>query len=283
VRRPETPFIGAGSGGPLVLLGIPLEATLSYRLGAGGGPGAVREVSEVLETYSPYLDLDLEDLAFRDLGDLPPLRGKVEDYLDWVRGLVEAYLREGKTLLALGGEHLVTLPLVKAHKALWPDLVVFHLDAHMDLRDRYEGLSFSHATVMRRVWEEVEGRVYQAGIRSGTREEWSFSRKNCRLAPFDLSALGTLLEEAGQSPIYLTLDLDLVDPGFLPGTGTPEGGGVAPRELFSALPLFKGRRLVGADVVELSPVHDVTGASAILAAKVVRELLLLLGQAREDF
>jgi len=280
MEKPKIPFIEAKRDGPLALLGVPIEATLSYRLGAGAGPMAVRRVSEVLETYSPYLDLDLEDLPFEDLGDLPLCRGPVEGCLARVQEEVEALLGEGKVVLALGGEHLVTLPLVKAHMVFWPDLVVFHLDAHMDLRDEYEGRLLSHATVMRRVWEEVEGRVYQLGVRSGTREEWIFSRGHCRLCPFDLSKLGDFLDEVGGAPVYLTLDLDILDPGYLPGTGTPEGGGVTPRELFSALAFFRGRNLVGADVVELSPVHDVTGVSTVLAAKVVREILLLLGHAR---
>ncbi len=278
IRKPRIPFIDAKDEGPLVLMGVPLEATLSYRLGAGAAPHSIREVSEVLETYSPYLDLDLEDLAFVDGGDLPPCREGVEDYLEGVEAHVKGLLDQGKRILSLGGEHLVTLPLVKAHKAVWPDLVVFHLDAHMDLRDQYEGRKLSHATVVRRVWEEVGRRVYQLGIRSGTREEWAFSREHCRLGPFDLSLLGYFLEEVDQAPIYLTLDLDVLDPGFLPGTGTPEGGGVTPGELFSALALFKEKNLVGADVVELSPIHDPSGASTILAAKVVREVLLLLGQ-----
>ncbi len=280
-RSPRIPFLEAKEEGRLALVGVPLEATLSYRLGAGMAPRAIREVSEVLETYSPYLDLDLEDLSFRDLGDLviPPGEGA----LDAIEEGIGAILEEHGALLALGGEHLVTLPLVRAYMDRWPRLVVFHLDAHMDLRDEYEGLRLSHATVMRRVWEEVEGRVYQLGIRSGTREEWAFSRESCRLCPYSLDALEGFLEEAGNAPIYLTLDLDVLDPGFLPGTGTPEGGGITPGELFSALPLFKGRNLVGADVVELSPIHDPSGASTVLAAKVVRELLLLLGSAQGGY
>ncbi len=280
MRRPKIPFIEAKEEGPLALLGVPMEVTLSYRLGAGTGPMAIREVSEVLETYSPYLDLDLEDLPFEDLGDLPLCRRPIDECLTQVQMEVETFLRGGRRLLSLGGEHLVTLPLVKAHKTFWPDLVVFHLDAHLDLRQEYEGHSLSHATVMRRVWEEVGGRVYQLGIRSGTREEWAFSQAQCCLCPFDLRALGAFLEEVGESSLYLTLDLDILDPGCLPGTGTPEGGGISARELFSALALFKGKNLVGADVVELSPAIDPTGVSPILAAKVVREVLLLLGHAQ---
>jgi len=276
MKRPRILFIEAKEKGKVALVGFPLDATFSYRPGAGMGPEAIRGVSEVLETYSPYLGLDLEDFSFEDRGDLPPSRGSLEGYLAQVQGEAEGLLREEKTLLALGGEHLITLPLVKAHLGIWPNLVVIHLDAHMDLREEYEGRFLSHATVMRRVWEEVGGRVYQLGIRSGTKEEWRFSRQHCRLCPYDLSCMEEYLGEIGDTPIYLTIDLDVLDPGYLPGTGTPEGGGITPQELFSTLPLFLGRNLVGADVVELSPAYDPTGASTILAAKVVREVLLLL-------
>lgn len=275
-KRPRIPFIEAKEKGRVALVGFPLDVTSSYRPGAGMGPESIREVSEVLETYSPYLGLDLEDASFEDRGDLPPCRGPLEGCLAQAQEEVEGLLREGKTLLALGGEHLITLPLVRAHLGMWPDLVVIHLDAHMDLRDEYEGRSLSHATVMRRVWEEVEGRVHQLGIRSGTKEEWRFSRQHCRLCPYDLSHMEEYLKEIGDTPIYLTIDLDVLDPGYLPGTGTPESGGITPQALFSTLPRFLGRNLVGADVVELSPAYDPTGASSILAAKVVREMLLLL-------
>ena len=278
--RLKVPFIEAKEKGKVALVGFPLDATFSYRPGAGMGPEAIREVSEVLETYSPYLDMDLEDCPFEDRGDLPPYSGPLEGYLARVQNEAERLLREGKTLLALGGEHLITLPLVKAHLGIWPNLVVIHLDAHMDLREEYEGRFLSHATVMRKVWEEVGGRVYQLGIRSGTKKEWRFSRQHCRLCPYDLSRMEEFLREIGDTPIYLTIDLDVLDPGYLPGTGTPEGGGITPRELFYALPLFLGRNLVGADVVELSPAYDPTGASPILAAKVVREMLLLLQSAQ---
>ncbi len=280
MKRPRIPFIEAKENGEVALVGFPLDATFSYRPGAALGPKAIREASEVLETYSPYLDLGLEELPFEDLGDLAPSGRSFEGYLSQVQEEVKGLMKEGKTLLALGGEHLVTLPLVKAHLGSWPDLVVVHLDAHMDLRDKYWGRSLSHATVMRRVWEEVEGRVYQLGVRSGTREEWRFSRQHCWLCPYTLSRMRECMEEIGNAPIYLTIDLDVVDPGYLPGTGTPEGGGITPQELFSTLPLFLGKNLVGADVVELSPAYDPTEASSILAAKVVREMVLLLQFAR---
>ena len=279
MNKPETPFLEAKNDGEVVIIGLPLDATLTYRPGTSLAPNAMREVSEVLETYSPYLHLDMNDLSFTDKGDLP-LAGDLMDYLECIQKTAEDLMEEGKRLLALGGEHLISLPLVKACLKRWPDLVVIHMDAHMDLRNRYEGRHLSHATVMRRIWEAVDGRVYQLGIRSGTREEWAFSKQHCRLCPFDLSSTKAFLDEIGERPFYLTLDLDLLDPGYLPGTGTPECGGINSRELFSALPLFYGKQMVGADLVELSPAYDPTGASSVLGAKVVRELLLLLGNSR---
>ncbi len=277
MRPPEVPFIGAKDHGTVCLMGIPLDRTPSYRPGTSLAPRAIREVSELLETYSPYLELDLNDVPFEDLGDLSPLIGSLEGSLLWIQETAEELIEKGKKLLAMGGEHLITLPLVRAYLKRWPDMVVVHLDAHMDLRNEYEGHHLSHATVMRRVWEVVEGRVYQLGIRSGTKEEWRFSQRQCWLCPYDLSRMGECLYKIGNAPVYLTIDLDVLDPAYLPGTGTPEGGGITPGDLFSSLPLFLERNLVGVDVVELSPAYDPSGASAILAAKVVRETLLLLG------
>jgi len=278
MNRSKVPFSEAKHNGKVAILGFPLDATLSYRPGAAQAPNAIREVSEILETYSPYLQLDMKDLSFTDKGDLP-FSGNLMEYLEAVEKTAGDLLEEGKTFLALGGEHLISLPLVKACLKRWPDLVVIHVDAHMDLRNEYNGQSFSHATVMRRVWEKVNGRVYQLGIRSGTREEWTFSKQHCRVCPFDLSSTKDFLDEIGGKPFYLTLDIDVLDPGYLPGTGTPESGGITSKELFSSLALFLGRRMVGADLVELSPAYDPTGASSVLGAKVVRELLLLLGSA----
>lgn len=276
IKEPRSKFLEAKEEGIIGLVGIPMEITLSFRLGTRFGPKSIRDVSEVLESFSPYFMSDLENLPFVDLGDLA-LGSSVEDALTFIENEVKKVLSPQKRLLCVGGEHLITLPLVKSHKSLWPHLTVLHIDAHMDLRNEYEGRSLSHATVMRRVWEEVKGKVYQVGIRSGAQEEWEFSRRFCHLYPLDLNGLPHLLEEIGDGPLYLTLDLDVIDPGYLPGTGTPEAGGVSPSELFRSLGLLKGRNLVGADVVELSPCHDPTEASSILAAKVVRELLLLLG------
>jgi len=276
IRPPKVKFFEAKKEGKIYILGVPLEVSLSFRPGVKFAPQSIREVSEVLESFSPYLEGDLEDLLFIDLGDLV-LRQQKHEALQKIEDEIKRIISSEKRFLFLGGEHLITFPIIKAYKSLWPDLAVLHIDAHMDLREGYEGEKLSHATVMRRVWEIVGKNLYQLGVRSGTKEEWAFSESFCRLHPFDLSGLSLFLDEIKDKPIYLSLDLDVIDPGYLPGTGTPEAGGITPKELFEAFKLLKERKLVGVDIVELSPSYDPTGASSILAAKVVREILLLLG------
>ncbi|MFQ5692304.1 MAG: agmatinase, partial [Nitrospinota bacterium] len=192
-----------------------------------------------------------------------------------IRERAAGILADGKRLLALGGEHLVTLPLIEAALPEHPGLVVVQLDAHADLRSDYEGRRLSHATVMRRVTELGEDPVVvQAGIRSGTREEMNLARRSLRVQPCSGENLFDVLDGLSGRPLYLTLDLDVLDPGVLPGTGTPEPGGWAFRELEAILHGLGERKIVAADVVELSPELDPSGVSAVTAARCVREILL---------
>ncbi|MBI2881861.1 MAG: agmatinase [Candidatus Tectomicrobia bacterium] len=264
-----------------VLLGFPLEETVTFRPGTREGPRALRSASEGLETYSPLLDRDLEEIPVCDRGDLeiPPVSGRgdaaLAPLLSRIRGQAARVLADGKRLLALGGEHLLTLPLVEAALSRHTDLAVVQIDAHADLRDSYEGRRLSHATVMRRVLELAEGLVLvQVGVRSGIREEMDLARQSVQVLPCAPEALFDLLDGLSPRPLYLSLDLDVLDPGVLPGTGTPEPGGWTFRELERILHRVGGRNLIGADVVELSPVLDPSGISAVTAARCVREILL---------
>jgi agmatinase len=172
----------------------------------------------------------------------------------------------------MGGEHLVTLPAVEAAAQAYPDIVVLHLDAHLDLRDDYEGLKLSHATVMRRVMEKVSpGRLLQFGIRSGTREEWALSEEKGTLLE-DLSSLPGIV---GDKPVYLTLDLDVLDPSIMPETGAPEPGGLSFSDLHKVMLACRDIRVVAGDVVEYCPLPGWGGPSGAVAAKVVRELVFL--------
>lgn len=259
-----------------------MDYTASFQAGSRFGPPRIREASWGLETYSPTQDADLGDYALADLGDLDLPIGNVEKSLSLIEQAAEDILADGKRWIALGGEHLITLPLVRAACRRWPDLVVVHWDAHADLREDYLGERLSHASVIRRVTEVIpEGHLYQFGIRSGTREEMAFARAHAHtylgdvLAP--LKQVRTALEG---HPVYFTLDVDVIDPAFMPGTGTPEPGGITPREALEALGELRGISIVGADIVETMPAHDGSLRSALLSAKIVRELALMV--ARED-
>lgn len=282
-RVPEVPFLEATASyqeaGP-VLLGLPLDATVSFRPGTRFGPARIRAVSEGLESYSPVLDRDLTELALHDAGSLALPWAQVEMALDRIEAAVETLVEDGHWPFLLGGEHLVTLGVLRALARRYPDLVVVQLDAHADQRDVYMGEPLSHATVMRRAGELLgAGRIYQAGIRSGEREEMAWARTHGRLLPADaaaaLAALRQLPQELGDRPVYVTMDLDVVDPGMAPGVGTPEPGGWTGSELLAAVYALRGLNVVGCDLVELSPPNDGPGeVAAFLAAKVVREALL---------
>ncbi len=266
----------------VALLGIPFDATSSFRPGSRFAPDHIRLYSEGIESYSPYQHKDLAECAFTDAGNVVDLTINNFSVLrKAVHIEVTQHLRAGKKVLALGGEHLISLPVATAYVERYPDLNVIHLDAHADLRDEYLGEKYSHATVIRRISEILGAeKIYQFGIRSGTREEFAFGDQAAHFYPFSLNpaAVQAVVEELQGSPVYLTLDLDVLDPACFPGTGTPEPGGVSFQELLQTLLLFGQLKLVGADIVELCPAYDHSDVSTITAIKLVRELLLILDE-----
>ncbi|RDV84290.1 agmatinase [Ammonifex thiophilus] len=273
-------FLGAGEdyeGAKAVLVGAGLDVTVCFRPGTREGPYAIRHLSQCLEEYSLDLEGDLRQVPFCDLGDIELPLGHVESALEAIEKVVSRLVEEGKLPILLGGEHLVSLPAIKAVYRFYPDLMVLHLDAHADLRDEYLGTPLSHATVMRRVAEILgPGRVFQLGIRSADREELDFARSWTRLYRHEVfRPFQTVRPELENKPVYLTLDIDVVDPAFAPGVGTPEPNGITPAELLKTIHALMGLRLVGADVVEVNPAFDRAGLAPLLAAKVIRELLII--------
>ncbi|MEA4888073.1 MAG: agmatinase [Clostridiaceae bacterium] len=260
----------------VVLFGAPYDGTASFRPGSRFGPAAMRQDSAGLETYSPYLDRELPAGQVHDLGDLELAPGDRNMVLERIRGTTARIVAAGKTPVMLGGEHLVSLPSVAACLERWPDLCVLHLDAHADLRQDYLGERLSHATVMRRVWDLVgDSRIFQMGIRSGTKDEFDFARSgHTCLKPFDLESLPEVLALLGTRPIYLSLDLDVLDPSAFPGTGTPEPGGVDVKSLMRLIHSLPQKQIIGADLVELAPHYDISGCSTAVALKILRELLI---------
>jgi agmatinase len=266
------------AGCSVALFGVPYDGTTSFRPGTRFGPAAIREVSSGLESYCPQLDLDLEDLAFADLGAVMIPFGAPEPVLQAVRQATASLLALGLRPLMLGGEHSISSAAVGAVAERYPDLVLVQLDAHADLRHEWLGARHSHACAMRRCLEVLPGgELLQIAIRSGTRAEFEELHATGRL--LGLEQLGPRLRALRGRPLYLTVDLDWFDPAVMPGTGTPEPGGFFWPDFAGLIEELRHHQLVAADVVELAPQLDVSGGSAVLAAKVTRSLLLLLGAA----
>lgn len=262
----------------IVLFGAPFDSTTSYRPGTRFGSRAVRQESYGLESYSPYQDKDLVDYAIFDSGDLELGFGDPVAALEAIEERASIILDSKKLPFLIGGEHLVTLGAVRAVAARYPGVHIIHLDAHADLRADYLGAKLSHACVLRRCHELVgDGHIHQFGIRSGDREEFLWGKDHVETRKFDLEGIEELAASLGDSFVYLTVDLDVLDPSVFPGTGTPEPGGVSFDRLRRALQkVCETCRIVGCDVNELCPPCDTTGASTAVACKVVREMLLAL-------
>ena len=259
----------------IVLFGAPFDSTTSYRPGTRFASRTMRAESYGLETYSPYLDLDMEDASVFDGGDLELCFGDTEKALGDIERCTREVLADNKLPLMLGGEHLVTLGALRAMAERYPELHILHLDAHTDLREEYLGARLSHASVMKRAWDILgDDRIWQFGIRSGTREEFRWAEKHTHLHKFGFQGLEAALVALRGVPVYFTIDLDVLDPSVFPGTGTPEAGGVTFDALRQVVDRVARLNIVGADIVELSPHYDASGASTAVALKVLRELLL---------
>lgn len=274
-------FIGCESSfeeASTVLFGIPFDGTTSFRPGTRFAMQAIRQDSFGLESYSPYLDRDLEEEAIHDGGDLDLPFGNTERVLSDIATYTKEVLDNSKKFLMVGGEHLVSLPTIEAAYEKYPDLHVIHIDAHTDLREDYMGEPLSHASVIRRCFDFLgDGRIFQFGIRSGLKEEFEWAKEHTYMEKFTIDTLPQIVQRLKDVPVYVTIDLDVLDPGTFPGTGTPEPGGITYKELLAGIAALQDlNQIVAADVVELSPQYDPSGASTAMACKTVREMLLTL-------
>lgn len=261
----------------IVIFGAPFDGTTSYRPGTRFASAAMRNESIGIETYSPYLDKDMEDYNFFDGGDLEFVFGNPAKNIEIIKEYTLSILKDNKIPAMIGGEHLVTLGAVQAIAEKYSDLHIIHFDAHADLRQDYLGEKLSHATVIRRVWEIVgDNKIYQFGIRSGERDEFLFAKDHTYMNKFDMKTLDEVVEKLKNKPVYITIDLDVLDSSVFPGTGTPEAGGITFKELVNAIMMFqKLENIVAFDINELSPMLDASGASTACACKVLREMLLV--------
>lgn len=261
----------------VVLFGAPFDGTTSYRPGARFASNAMRNESIGIETYSPYLDKDLEDYKIFDGGDLEFGFGNPSKVVAKIKDYTSKILKDNKIPAMIGGEHLVTLGAVQAAFEKYNDLHIIHFDAHADLRDKYLDESLSHATVMHRIWDIVgDNKIFQFGIRSGEKYEFEFAKNHTYMNKFDMKTLDEIINKLKNKPVYITIDLDVLDSSVFPGTGTPEAGGISFKELIDAVMMFKNlENIVAFDINELSPILDASGASTACACKILRELLLV--------
>ncbi|ARF16907.1 agmatinase [Sporosarcina ureae] len=267
-----------------VIFGAPFDSTTSFRPGTRFASKVMRSESFGLETYSPYQEADLTDYSLFDGGDLELSFGNTERALEQIEEFTSLVLKDGKIPCMIGGEHLVTLGAVRAVAKKYPDLHVLQFDAHTDLREDYLDQHLSHATVIRRIWDLLgDNKIFQYGIRSGDRPEFEWAaQQHVFMNKFNFDGLEDTVEKLQGKPVYLTIDLDVLDPSVFPGTGTPEAGGVSFIELLKAILTVSGLNIVACDINELSPVYDQSGVSTAVACKVLRELTIAINKNNEN-
>jgi agmatinase len=274
----EQNFISASASfkdSKIVLLGCPYDGSASFRPGARFGPSAIRRASWGIETFSPYFERDLSQLLVHDMGDLELPLGEKKLSLTLIRKALRKIISGKKFPILLGGDHLITLPVIEEIHPIYPHLHLLQIDAHTDLREDYLGESLSHSTVMRRVIERLgEGKLFQIGIRSGTEEEFKLAKRIKSIVSSDRESLRSMVRRLRNQPVYISLDLDVIDPSLLPGVGAPEPGGLTFQEFISLLKKLQTLHVIGFDMVELTPDYDPTGISSITASVLLREMML---------
>lgn len=262
-----------------VIYGMPMDWTVSYRPGSRFGPGRIREASIGLEEYSPYLDRELDDVNYFDAGDIPLPFGNAEKSLDLIAGFIRQLLLNGKIPVGMGGEHLVSWPVMRTVADNYDNLAIIHMDAHTDLREEYEGEPLSHSTPIRKIAEYIGPKnVYSFGIRSGMKEEFDWAKENgMQIHKFEvLEPLKKVLPTLEGRPVYVTIDIDVLDPAHAPGTGTVDCGGITSRELLASIHAIanSGVNVVGFDLVEVAPNYDLSEQTVNTASKLLREMIL---------
>ncbi len=269
----KTPF----EKSEIVILGCPYDGSASFRPGARFAPQAIRRASWGIETYSPYFRKDLSRLLIHDMGDLELPPGEKEFSMGLIQKAIRMILEAKKIPISLGGDHLITLPIIEEIIQSNPELSIIQMDAHTDLREDYLGERLSHSTVMKRVKPLLKkGRLFQIGVRSGTEEEFEEAAKMNSIVSLGNPSFRSMLAYLKHKPVYITLDLDVFDPGFLPGVGTPEPGGLSFREFISLLKRLRSLRVIGFDLVELTPDYDPSQISSVNASVILREMILAL-------
>lgn len=272
-----------------VILGVPFDVTSTYRTGARFGPEAIRQASLNIETYSFRAGLDIEDLRLHDLGDLH-ISTDTKTTLERLQSVIDDILEGGRTPVTLGGEHTITLGIAKGLRPKASKTAIVSFDAHLDLRNEFSGLQLSHTTFMRRICEEAgPAKIIEVGTRAVCKEELAFAKK-AEIEFFTVRQIeksgkeeiaSQLIEKLAEyRSLYLSVDMDVLDPAYAPAVQNPEPEGISSSTLLDILYRICDKRVVGFDVVEVAPHYD-SGVSAIQAAKVAFEILCCLEKSRK--
>ncbi len=275
----------------VAVVGVPFDSAVTYRPGARFGPNAIRQASRLVRGYNPELDVaPFQVCQFADAGDIACNPFDIAQAVDQVTAELTALLSEGTRAVVLGGDHSVALPSLRAAHAVHGPVALVHFDAHLDTWDSYYGADLTHGSPFRRAFEE--GLLQETNMHVGVRgsiydkqdlvedAKFGFSVITCR----DITKLGSdgvierIRERVGDAPVYVSVDIDVLDPAHAPGTGTPEAGGMSSRELLEVVRGLDQVNLIGADVVEVSPAYDHAEITAVAAANVTWELLSVFGR-----
>jgi len=271
-----------------VVFGVPFDSTSTYRTGARFGPNAIRQASQNIETYSFRSGMDIENILLHDAGDLPVSIDTLKTIAD-TRRVIEDILAAHKMPVALGGEHTITLGIANALGAKAPKTAIVSFDAHLDLRREFLGSTLSHTTFMQIVSEEVKpAKIFEVGTRSACKEELAFAKKagiefftSQQIIRNGSEQIAEQLKEklSQFDYLYLTVDMDVLDPAFTPAVQNPEPEGITTTSLLDLICAICNKHVIGFDVVEIAPVYD-QGVSAAVTAKVIFEMLCQLEKAR---
>ena len=280
----------------VAVVGVPFDAGVSYRPGARFGPAHIRQSSRLLRPYNPALDVEpFTEHQVADAGDIPCNPFSIADAIAEIEAGATSLLKGGTRLLTLGGDHTIALPLLRAVTRQRGPVAVLHFNAHLDTWDTYFGEAYTHGTPFRRASEEglidtahsmhigIRGPLY-ARADLGESEALGYRTVHCA----DLEEIGVggvitrMLERLGAAPVYVSVDIDVLDPAHAPGTGTPEAGGLTSRELLAILRALAATEVVSADIVEVAPAYDHAELTGIAAAHVGFELLSVMARQARD-
>jgi agmatinase len=277
----------------VAILGVPFDSGVSYRPGARFGPMAVRQASRHLRP-GHHVELGcspLSEIQVVDAGDVPVTPFSIESAMKQISGHASEAMRGGRKVIAIGGDHTVALPMLRSVVREHGPVALVHFDAHLDTWDTYFSAPITHGTVFRRAFEEnllVEDHSVHVGIRgpiygqADLVQDKGFGFKTIRASDIDTLGVGgaieAIVERVEDLPVYLSVDIDVLDPAFAPGTGTPEAGGLSSRELLRILRGLTAVNLIGGDLVEVAPAYDHAEITSIAAATVIFDLIALLSR-----